>query len=382
MNGVPSLRVLPSHAQQLRKYLQACGSLDLRYTVQKLSDGTVAIPVLPSCLPQLDLHSLQHRVTSESPCEIIRIPVPKLSKRERGRSSSETLVKILQELLNSHGEGPELWPAVAHGLGAERLAQMGRISRDGFRTPVVTMLLGEDHWVTHVDNRIRYQFDVTKCMFSSGNITEKIRIASFDCHGEIVVDLYAGIGYFTLPYLVHAGASHVHACEWNPDAVEALERNLQLNGMSHLCTIHHGDNRQLPLCDLADRVNLGLIPSSQDSWPVACRLLKRKTGGVLHIHHNVTSPPHKTGCESSFIATVERAPKTRDKKVWQAWADETAIQISTLLQDITVEPWRTSVQHIEHVKSYAPHVHHIVLDLECRPLQFKQTALDVDSMFG
>jgi len=30
-------------------------------------------------------------------------------------------------------------------------------------------------------------------MFSAGNITEKLRIASFNCHGEVVVDLYAGM---------------------------------------------------------------------------------------------------------------------------------------------------------------------------------------------
>jgi tRNA G37 N-methylase Trm5 len=30
-------------------------------------------------------------------------------------------------------------------------------------------------------------------MFSWGNITEKLRIASFDCSNEIVVDLFAGI---------------------------------------------------------------------------------------------------------------------------------------------------------------------------------------------
>ena len=29
-------------------------------------------------------------------------------------------------------------------------------------------------------------------MFSIGNITEKIRVAGFDCTGETVVDLYAG----------------------------------------------------------------------------------------------------------------------------------------------------------------------------------------------
>lgn len=87
--------------------------------------------------------------------------------------------------------------------------------------------------VRHVDNGIKYEYDVTKCMFSIGNITEKMRVASFPCAGETVVDLYAGewsavtwclgewfalrtsslpcaasvgIGYFVLPYLVHAQA--------------------------------------------------------------------------------------------------------------------------------------------------------------------------------
>jgi tRNA wybutosine-synthesizing protein 2 len=66
-------------------------------------------------------------------------------------------------------------------------------------------------------------------MFCSGNISEKLRISSFDCSNEVVVDLFAGIGYFTLPYLVNARARFVHACEWNPRAVEALKRNMALN---------------------------------------------------------------------------------------------------------------------------------------------------------
>jgi len=38
----------------------------------------------------------------------------------------------------------------------------------------------------------RYSFDMMQCMFSCGNITEKLRVASFDCSQEVVVDLYAG----------------------------------------------------------------------------------------------------------------------------------------------------------------------------------------------
>ncbi|KAM3867378.1 tRNA wybutosine-synthesizing protein 2 homolog [Diretmus argenteus] len=401
MNGVPCVRVSQCHAQQFRKYFQSQGILDLSFCLHKDSDGTVLLPILPSCLPQLDLQTLKNRLASNGVCEIVWSQAPQHSKREKGRTSRNKLMKIIQELLESHGErwtedlrediphscqrhgdlvllgdscfslpiwkevGQELWSAVATGLGAKRLAKLSRISRDGFRSPVVTMLLGQHSWVTHIDNGIRYEFDVTKSMFSAGNITEKLRVAAFDCRGETVVDLYAGIGYFTLPYLVHARASHVHACEWNPDAVKALQKNLEGNGVSNRCTIHQGDNRQLPLCDLADRVNLGLIPSSEEGWPAACRLLKRTTGGVLHIHQNVASPLQNTAMNH---AALRVSAKQADRAVWQAWANDTASCIGSLLQDITGGPWRTNIQHIEHVKSYAPHIHHVVLDLECRPL--------------
>ncbi|XP_070769814.1 tRNA wybutosine-synthesizing protein 2 homolog [Enoplosus armatus] len=404
MAGVPCLRVSQCHAQQFRRCLQSKGALDLSLCLLKDSGGTVLLPILSSCLSQVDLQSLRAMVAPDSACEIVWSQSPLQSKKERGRTSGNKLGNILQELLISHGErwteelrgdlprsfqrhgdlvllrdncfslplwkkmDQQLWSAVAKGLGAKRLAKKSRTSRDGFRSPVVTMLLGEHSWVKHVDNRIRYEFDVTKCMFSAGNITEKLRVAGFDCRGETVVDLFAGIGYFTLPYLAHAGARHVHACEWNPDAVEALQKNLVANGVSDRCTVHQGDNRQLQLCDIADRVNLGLIPSSEDGWPVACRLLKRTTGGVLHIHQNITSTlPNTAAIPAIDDATQRVSGKTADGEVWQAWADDTANRIASLLKDITCTPWITNIQHIEHVKSYAPHVHHIVLDLECRP---------------
>lgn len=404
MDGVPCLRVSQHHAQQFRRCLESGGALDLSLCLLKDSNGTVLLPILPSCLSQLDLQSLRTMVASGSVCEIVWSQSPLQSKKETRRTQGNKLEKILRELLESHGErwteelrgdlprsfqrhgdlvllgdccfslplwkkmDRQLWSAVAKGLGAKRLAKMSRISRDGFRSPTVTMLVGEHSWVKHMDNRIRYEFDVTKCMFSAGNITEKLRVAGFDCRGETVVDLYAGIGYFTLPYLVHAGASHVHACEWNPDALEALQKSLVANGVSDRCTVHRGDNRQLQLCDIADRVNLGLIPSSEDGWPVACRLLKRATGGILHIHQNVTSPlPDRAAIPAIDDATQRVSGKTADREVWQAWADDTANRITSLLKDITGALWITNIKHIEHVKSYAPHVHHIVLDLECRP---------------
>uniref|UniRef100_A0A8C9U4D9 tRNA(Phe) (4-demethylwyosine(37)-C(7)) aminocarboxypropyltransferase n=2 Tax=Serinus canaria TaxID=9135 RepID=A0A8C9U4D9_SERCA len=285
--------------------------------------------------------------------------------------------------------GSALWETIASALGARRVARRGRVMPDGMRSPRVTLLLGEHGWVEHVDNGIRYTFDVTKCMFSPGNITEKLRVASLPCSGEVLVDLYAGIGYFTLPFLVHAGAAFVHACEWNSHAVEALHRSLVLNGVRDRCHIHSGDSRQLQLQDVADRVNLGLIPSSEEGWPVACRVLKKDTGGVLHIHHNVETRPAPAPPQSAVLLAERGSPEAaspageaqhraqhggeetleaRLRPEWQRWAEGTATRIQGLLAELHGRPWRSSILHIQPVKSYAPHVHHLVLDLECRPV--------------
>jgi len=141
--------------------------------------------------------------------------------------------------------GNELWEIVACALGVKRLGRKSAIVDNNYRSPNVCLLLGKSGWVTHIDNGISYSYDVTKCMFSSGNITEKIRVGNFDCVGQTVIDLYAGIGYFVLPYLIKAGAKLVYACEWNPDSVEALRRNVEINGVKDKCIIIEGDNRQV-----------------------------------------------------------------------------------------------------------------------------------------
>ncbi|NXI05448.1 TYW2 protein, partial [Pachycephala philippinensis] len=423
--------------------LEAEQLLDGRYRLQRVPGGRVALPVREEKLSQRCL-------PPELPCELLRIqdPVPSRAARRRtpaqelrdelrrllGRSWSEELERDVPHAWQRHGDlvllsedsfraapwerlgkgeqglpapmlpagcphvphlpgrcvaGSALWETVASALGARRVARRGRVMPDGMRTPRVTLLLGQDGWVEHVDNGIRYTFDVTKCMFSPGNITEKLRVASLPCSGEVLVDLYAGIGYFTLPFLVHAGAAFVHACEWNSHAVEALRRSLVLNGVQDRCHIHAGDSRQLELRDVADRVNLGLIPSSEEGWPVACRVLKKDTGGVLHIHHNVETPPTPAPPQTPALPAEGGSPEAASSKgeaqhpagdsgkdtlgarlrpEWQRWAEGTATRIQGLLAELHGRPWRTSVLHVEAVKSYAPHVHHLVLDLECRPV--------------
>ncbi|KAK9861886.1 hypothetical protein WJX84_010417 [Apatococcus fuscideae] len=182
---------------------------------------------------------------------------------------------------------PAAWQCVADGLGVCRLARQARIAPTGTRDSQAELLLGEDGWVVQRQHGIKYSLDVTCCMFSSGNVTERARMGRQACRNEVVVDLFTGIGYFTLPMLVQAGARHVHACEWNPRAVEALRRNLQLNQVEDRCTVLPGDCRLNAPKGVADRVLMGLIPSSRIGWGTAVAALK-PSGGILHLHENVS----------------------------------------------------------------------------------------------
>ncbi|KAJ8761812.1 hypothetical protein K2173_004661 [Erythroxylum novogranatense] len=235
--------------------------------------------------------------------------------------------------------GKELWSIIARSLNARRLARQGRIAQTGTRDSNLEILFGYDGWVDHRENGILYSFDATKCMFSWGNLSEKLRMSRLKCEDQVIVDLFAGIGYFVLPFLVRAKAKLVYACEWNPYAVEALKRNLQKNFVSDRCIVIEGDNRLTAPKGVADRVCLGLLPSSEASWVTAVRAL-RDDGGMLHVHGNV-----KDSEEVSWSQHVLRS------------IDEIA--------KLEGHCWEISIEHVERVKWYAPHIRHLVADVRC-----------------
>ena len=224
--------------------------------------------------------------------------------------------------------GARPWACIATALKAARLGRQNVVAPDTVRSSGATMLLGDHGEVDMLDHGVTFRFDATRQMFSSGNVTERHRMGDLDLQGETVVDAFSGIGYYTLPMLVRGGAKHVHACDINPEAAAWLLKGAQANGVEQRLTQHVGDNRTtLPtLQGIADRVVLGLLPSSEHAWNDAVRCLK-PGGGWIHVHMNV------------------------EEERIESWAEHTAAKLGG------------TVGHLERVKWYAPRIRHVVLDV-------------------
>ncbi|MED5485313.1 MAG: hypothetical protein VYE59_01710 [Candidatus Thermoplasmatota archaeon] len=244
-----------------------------------------------------------------------------------------------QKIIIDHSE--KIWKIFCEEFKVTKIGRQRKIKTGPMRKSQVELLYGTDGIVLHKENGILFEFDTTKVMFSSGNVSERIRVSKFDCSNEIILDLYAGIGYYTLPLLVHTDVKLLHACEINPDSFKELKKNLIHNKVSEKCIIHEGDNQlTVPKLDVFGKINrvmLGLLPSSEMSWELAINSLDPK-GGILHLHGNASAKKEKE------------------------WADKVINKLE-IISDTNNRNFKFELLHIEKVKSYAPKVNHVVLDI-------------------
>ena len=105
------------------------------------------------------------------------------------------------------------------------------------REPVYRILYGSETETVNKENGCLFKLDLAKVMWSKGNNNERLRIAKLVRDDETVIDMFAGIGYFSIPIGVHSNAKQVHAIEINPNSYHYLCENIKLNKLDNITPI-------------------------------------------------------------------------------------------------------------------------------------------------
>ncbi|MDO9098784.1 MAG: class I SAM-dependent methyltransferase family protein [Candidatus Methanoperedens sp.] len=152
-----------------------------------------------------------------------------------------------------------------------------------YRTRELTFLAGEKKTETlYRENGCRYLLDVAKVYFTPRLATERMRIAEQVKDGDKVVDMFAGVGPFSVLIAKKFPGAQVIAIDKNPDAIKYLRENVRLNKL-HNVSIREGDARdEIKGISDACHVIMNLPHSGLEFLDAAFGAIKK--GGVIHFY--------------------------------------------------------------------------------------------------
>ena len=210
-----------------------------------------------------------------------------------------------------------------------------------FREPEnIEFLVGEDNpIVEHKEHGIKYRFNIKKIMFSQGNLNERRFLATLVKKGEIVVDMFAGMGYFSLAIAKHSDVEQIYSIELNPTSYKTLLENIKINHLEEKIIAINGDCKRevLELSKSgirADRVIMGVFPAPKKYIKEALSLT-REEGTIFH-YEGVAE-------KEEYISLFK--------------------EFEEICQE---EQFNCRLESHRFVKSYGPNLYHTVLDIFVR----------------
>jgi tRNA wybutosine-synthesizing protein 2 len=334
--GRLAVRIRKAEAELTRRQLLRLGLLDRERKILRRGDA-VEIPVVGRGIPGLE-YVLQEepvyyrpRLSFEAVKEALR---PVLGEKVRVLRRWELIGDVVVVSL------PQELGDRKHEVGRKFLEFFPRaktvVNRRGivdtYRSPVVEVIAGDGTETIHRENGCRFKLDVGRVMFSAGNLEERRRMAYISNPGEVVLDMFAGIGQFTIPVAKHSKPKKVVSIEKNPVAFEYLWENVKLNGLTNVEALL-GDCREKSPCNEVDRVVMGYLFNTSVFLPFALKALRDK--GVVHYHE-----------------LVERGGEKRKEAVLKQQVERLGYEAVRIKS--------------RKVKSYSPRYHHLVFDMEVR----------------
>ena len=156
-----------------------------------------------------------------------------------------------------------------------------------FRLRRLRHLAGERRTLAiHKENGCVFKVDVAKCYFSPRLSTERLKIARLVKPKERVLNMFAGVGPYSIPIAKIAGA-RVTSCELNGYAAKLHIENNSLNKVQGLVDVITGDAADLPdsVRTKFDRVLMPLPSEANRFIPAALDLAKK--GATIHYYRHL-----------------------------------------------------------------------------------------------
>ncbi len=154
---------------------------------------------------------------------------------------------------------------------------------DQFRTRDVKVVAGDKTTETlHREYGLVFKIDVSKAFFSPRLATERDIVAKQVMPGEVVIDMFSGVGPFAIMIAKTRRPKVIYAIDVNPDAISLMKENLTLNKVQSVTPILGDARAEIAGLEKADRIIMNLPHEASDYVADAIRALR--PSGVVHYY--------------------------------------------------------------------------------------------------
>lgn len=190
-------------------------------------------------------------------------------------------------------------------------AQVSAVQGD-FRVRDLEFLAGQNTTMTeYKEHGCRFKVDVAKAYFSPRLSTERQRIADMVQDDEVIVNMFAGVGTYSIVIAKANKTCRVYSIDSNIAAAELCTINAKLNKVQDRVESISGDAAKVikdRLAGSADRVLMPLPERAKDFVNEAVLAL-RPSGGIVHYFAHVRADNKKASQEAGLADASEAFSK-------------------------------------------------------------------------
>jgi tRNA (guanine37-N1)-methyltransferase len=178
-----------------------------------------------------------------------------------------------------------------------------------FRIRDLEIITGiSDTLTIHKEYGVKFMLDIAKVYFSPRLSSERWRITQLISSGEIVLDMFAGIGPFSIMIAKFTNAHEIYSIDLNKYAIEYLIRNIDLNKVSNIFPMEGDAKHRIRKVPEVDRIIMNHPFNAFEYLPLAINHLKNK--GIIHYHEmiNQNEMPDRLAWIKSMMAKYNAKP--------------------------------------------------------------------------
>jgi tRNA (guanine37-N1)-methyltransferase len=127
-----------------------------------------------------------------------------------------------------------------------------------------------------------FKMDLGRVFFSPRLATERDNVSKQVQPGEVVMDMFAGIGPFSIMIAKSRSPKVVYAIDMNPAAIEFMKENIALNRVQGIEPILGDARDEVKKLEKADRIIMNLPHDASNYVPDALGALR--PGGIIHYY--------------------------------------------------------------------------------------------------